>query len=149
MSNSLWLHGLYTPWNSPGQNTGVGSLFLLQGIFPTQGVLVWKIPWRRERQSTPVFLPGEFYGQTMGSQRVGHNWVTNTFIFVIAFLPRSKDLKKTLGLQKTIHYFKQSKTVILRALRKCESLRKISYCYQLFKKWIITECLLCVRHYKV
>ena len=26
-----------TPWDSPGQNTGVGSLFLLQGIFPTQG----------------------------------------------------------------------------------------------------------------
>ena len=25
------------PWNSPGQNTGVGSLSLLQGIFPTQG----------------------------------------------------------------------------------------------------------------
>ena len=25
MSNSLWLHGLYSPWNSPGQNTGVGS----------------------------------------------------------------------------------------------------------------------------
>ena len=24
-------------WNSPGQNTGVGSLSLLQGIFPTQG----------------------------------------------------------------------------------------------------------------
>ena len=29
---------LYSPWNSPGQNTGVGSLSLLQGIFPTQGV---------------------------------------------------------------------------------------------------------------
>ena len=26
----------YIPWNSPGQNTGVGSLSLLQGIFPTQ-----------------------------------------------------------------------------------------------------------------
>ena len=25
------------PWNSPGQNTGVGSLSLLQGIFATQG----------------------------------------------------------------------------------------------------------------
>ena len=25
------------PWNSPGQNPGVGSLSLLQGIFPTQG----------------------------------------------------------------------------------------------------------------
>ena len=33
-----WLpHGLYSPWNSPGQNTGVGSLSLLQGIFPTPG----------------------------------------------------------------------------------------------------------------
>ena len=30
-------HRLYIPWNSPGQNTGVGSLSLLQGIFPTQG----------------------------------------------------------------------------------------------------------------
>ena len=31
-------HGLYSPWNSPGQTTGVGSLSLLQGIFPTQGL---------------------------------------------------------------------------------------------------------------
>ena len=36
MSDSLWPHGLYSPWNSPGQDTGVGSLSLLQGIFPTQ-----------------------------------------------------------------------------------------------------------------
>ena len=27
----------FSPWNSPGQNTGVGSVSLLQGIFPTQG----------------------------------------------------------------------------------------------------------------
>ena len=37
MSDSLQLRGLYCPWDSPGQNTGVGSLSLLQGIFPTQG----------------------------------------------------------------------------------------------------------------
>ena len=37
MSDSLRPHGLYSPWNSPGQNTGVGSHSLLQGIFPTQG----------------------------------------------------------------------------------------------------------------
>ena len=37
MSDLLRPHGLYRPWNSPGQNTGVGSLSLLQGIFPTQG----------------------------------------------------------------------------------------------------------------
>ena len=37
VSNSLWPHGLYSPRNSSGQNTGEGSLFLLQGILPTQG----------------------------------------------------------------------------------------------------------------
>ena len=34
---SLWPHGPYNPWNSPGQDTGVSILSLLQGIFPTQG----------------------------------------------------------------------------------------------------------------
>ena len=41
VSDSLWPHGppirLLCPWNSPAENTGVGSLSLLQGIFPTQG----------------------------------------------------------------------------------------------------------------
>ena len=38
MSVSLRPHGLYSPLNSPGQITGVGSLSLLQGIFPTWGL---------------------------------------------------------------------------------------------------------------
>ena len=38
VSDSLRRHGLYSPWNSPGQNTGVGSHSLPQGIFPTQGL---------------------------------------------------------------------------------------------------------------
>ena len=37
MSDSLQPHGVYSPWDSPGQNTGVGNLSLLQRIFPTQG----------------------------------------------------------------------------------------------------------------
>ena len=37
MSDSLGPHGLYSPWNSPGQNTAVGSRSLFQRIFPTQG----------------------------------------------------------------------------------------------------------------
>ena len=42
MSKPLRPHGLQPsrllcPWNSPSKNTGVGSLSLLQGIFPTQG----------------------------------------------------------------------------------------------------------------
>ena len=37
VSDSLRPHRLYSTWNSSGQNTGVGSLSLLQGMFPTQG----------------------------------------------------------------------------------------------------------------
>ena len=33
VSDSLRTQGLHSPWNSVGQNTGVGSLSLLQGIF--------------------------------------------------------------------------------------------------------------------
>ena len=36
MPYSLQPHGLYSPQNSPGQNTGVGSLSIPQGIFWTQ-----------------------------------------------------------------------------------------------------------------
>ena len=37
VSSSFWPYGLHSPWTSPGQNTGVGSRSLLQGIFLTQG----------------------------------------------------------------------------------------------------------------
>ena len=36
-------------------------------------ILVGKMSWRREWQPTPGFLPREFHGQIMGSQRVRHN----------------------------------------------------------------------------
>ena len=47
VSDSLWPHGLYSPWNSPGETTGVGSLSLLQGIFPAQGLNpgLWHCRW--------------------------------------------------------------------------------------------------------
>ena len=37
VSNSLRPHGLYSPLDYLGHNTGVGSLSLLQGTFPAQG----------------------------------------------------------------------------------------------------------------
>ena len=70
------------PSDSPGKNTGVGSLSLLQRIFPTQesnwsllhcrqilNQLSYQVSlftfmhWRRKWQPTPVFLPGESEGQ--------------------------------------------------------------------------------------
>ena len=38
MHDSLQPYGLYSPWCSPGQNTGVGSLFLLQGNLPNSEI---------------------------------------------------------------------------------------------------------------
>ena len=38
VSDSLWPHGLYSPWNSLDLENGGGSLSLLQGIFPIQGL---------------------------------------------------------------------------------------------------------------
>ena len=47
MSDSLQPHGPYSPWNSAGQNTGVGSLSLFQGIFPTQELNPGLLHYRR------------------------------------------------------------------------------------------------------
>ena len=43
VSSRLRPHELYSSWNSPGQNTRVGSLSLLQGILPTQESN-WSLP---------------------------------------------------------------------------------------------------------
>ena len=63
VSDSLRPHGLYSPWNSPGQNTAVGSLSLMQGIFPTQGsnpgplYFRW-ILYQLSHQGSPIFVYG-------------------------------------------------------------------------------------------
>ena len=55
------------PWDSPGQNTAVGSLFLLQGIFPTQelnrGLLhCRRILYQLSYQGSPI---QEMFGVTL------------------------------------------------------------------------------------
>ena len=64
-SDYLQPHGLqfiklFCPWNSPSQNTGVDCHFLLQGIFPTQGLnpcLQRLLHWQAD--SLPVAPPGK------------------------------------------------------------------------------------------
>ena len=62
MSDSLQSHGLSSPRNSPGQNTGVGSCSLLQGIFLTQGLNPGllhcrQILYQLSHQGSPVKTP--------------------------------------------------------------------------------------------
>ena len=85
MSNSLRPHGLYSPWNSPGQNTGVGSLYLLQGFFPTHGSnpglphCRW-ILYQLSHKESPRILEWIAYPFSSGSPLPG-NW---TGVFCIA-----------------------------------------------------------------
>ena len=89
--SSVWLFvtpWIYSPWNSPGQNTVVGSLSLLQGIFPTQE-LSWCLLHCRQIlyqlsytgcltsfegwQTTPVFLLPEYHEQCEKAKRWHQN----------------------------------------------------------------------------
>ena len=72
VSNSSQPYGLYSPWNSPEQNTGVGSLSLLQGIFPT----LWLNPglphgrqilYQLSHQGSPGILECVAYSFSRGS----------------------------------------------------------------------------------
>ena len=74
MSNSLQSHRLYSPWNSPGQNTGVDSLSLLPGIFPTQGLNpglphCWQILYQLSHKGSPRILEWVAYPFSSGSSR--------------------------------------------------------------------------------
>ena len=74
---------------------------------------VGKIPWRRARQPTPVFLPGESPWteepgglQSMGSQRVGHDWLikhtqhVHMFCRVKSKIPVPNNLFKVHSIQE-------------------------------------------------
>ena len=103
VSNSLWHHEL----NSQGQNTGVGNLSLLQGIFPIQGSKPglphcrW-ILYQLSHKENPRILEGVAYPFSSGSSRPRNptrvsymagkfftNWAIRTCVvdFGISWLP--------------------------------------------------------------
>ena len=73
-SHGVAPHGLCSPRNSPGQNTEVGSLSLLQGIFPTQGLnpglprCRW-ILYQLSHQGSPRILEWVVFPFSRGSSR--------------------------------------------------------------------------------
>ena len=72
VSNSLQPQGLYSSWNSPGQNTGLGSLSLFQGIFPTKesnpGLPLWRwILYNLSHKGSPRILEWVAYPFSTGS----------------------------------------------------------------------------------
>ena len=57
-----WPTRLLCPLDFPGKNTGVGYHFLLQGVFPTQGLtlhLLCLLLWHQQEGSLPLVPPGK------------------------------------------------------------------------------------------
>ena len=74
VSNSLGPHGLYSPWNSLGQDTKVGSLSFFQGIFATQGSNPGlphcrQILYQLSHEGSPRILEWVAYPFSSGSSR--------------------------------------------------------------------------------
>ena len=78
----------YSPWNSPGQNTGVGSLSLLQGFFPTRGSNIGlphctRILYQLTHKGTPRILEWVAYPFSCRSSRprnrIGVSGITGGF----------------------------------------------------------------------
>ena len=65
MSDSLWPHGLYSPWNFLGQNTRVISQFPSPGDFPNLGIKP-KSP-ALQADSLPAEPPGKPKNTGVGS----------------------------------------------------------------------------------
>ena len=124
MSHSLWPHGLSSPCNSSGQNTGVGSLTLLQGIFPTQGLnpgllQCRQILYQLRQKLSPNFaykpslihigtqiLEAQTKVLPVLSLEVAWSWLV--LFSHISFFVFSKSLnkfKKSFIVRKTLHHF--------------------------------------------
>ena len=107
MSDSLWPHGLYSPWNSPDHNTGVGSLSLLQGIFPTQGSnpglphcrgILYQLSHNTNSILSIPSLPGK------GIERIVFNSFYETSIYLSSEPEKDSTKNKKNQKQKTNYY---------------------------------------------
>ena len=131
MPNPLQAHRLYSPWNSPGQNTGVGSISLLQGIFPTQGsnpglLHCRQILYHLSHKGSPRILEWVTYPFSSGSSPP-RNWTGVSCIAGRFFT--------NWAIREALIAKENDQTVILSKWRKCECmcfmfmiLRKIYEC---------------------
>ena len=81
----FWFFSLLAPYALRGASL-VAQMVMNPLKFGRPGFVPWvgKIPWRRAWQTTAIFLPRESPWteepgglQSMGSQRVGHDWATS------------------------------------------------------------------------
>ena len=127
VSYSLWPHELYSPWNSPGKDTGMGNPFLLQGIFPTQGSNPGLLHCRRilyhlSHKVSPRILEWIAYPFCSGSSRP-RNWTRVSCVagrFFTSWATRQ-------ALVKLICMFFSIVNIIHSWLNSCTCIKKANY----------------------
>ena len=112
VSDSLRPQGLYSPWDSPSQNTGVGSLSLLQGIFPTQGsntghLHCRQILYQLSHKGSPGILEWVAYPSSSGSSWP-RNWTGVSYI-AGGFFTRwvMRDISSSLAMTQNLLFLSQ------------------------------------------
>ena len=118
VSNSLWLHGLYSPWSSPDQNTGVDNFSLLQGTFPTQGwnpgLLHYRwILYQLSHKGSPRILEWVVYPFSSRSSQPRNQTVVSSIAggFFTNWAIRetsSQQMQKNLLTKFNTHFFQKS-----------------------------------------
>ena len=114
--DSMQFHGLYCPQNSPGQNTGVNSLSLLQGIFPIEGSNPG-LPHGRlllvDPKGTPLLILSTHKNRINGNiiyQKMiitmikNGQWITVFICFIGGFFPTKKKKNKVDNQSPKIFY---------------------------------------------
>ena len=107
---------LYSPWNSPGQNTRVGSRTLLQGIFPTQGSNPGlphcrRILYQLSHKGSPLYIQQVIITEEWINlyRTVSLSKVTNVCICIILITLMALDfyvhVQDARGLDRTSHWF--------------------------------------------
>ena len=104
-----------SPWNSPGQNTGVGKLSFLQGIFPTQrsnpGLLHCRqILYQLSHKGSPRILEWVAYPFSSGSSQTRNqtrvSCIADRFFTNLAIRKKSISLLISLGTSLVVQWLR-------------------------------------------
>ena len=143
MSDSLLPHGLYSPWNSPGQITGVVSLSLLKCIFPIQGSnpglphCRW-ILYQVSHQGSPRILEWVAYPFSSGSSQ-SRNWTWVSWIaggFFTSWATKLITARMCALVAQSCPLFVTPRTVALQAPLPMEFSRQ-EYCLTSIFLWCL------------
>ena len=141
-----------SPWNSPGHNTGVGSLSLLQGISPTQGLNPGlphcrQILYQLSHKGSLRILEWVAYPFSSRSSwprnRTGVSCIAGRFFTNWALRAKSLEIMNLTSFSISYQWHSQGHTVNVRDSLEPRAVHAIDhYCYAAFFFFLAAPCTL-------